>query len=35
MNYYVLFVKGKEEVKVRDFLNEKCAGWDVFFPMME
>ena len=35
MNYYVLFVKGKEEVRVCEFLNAYCSDWDVFFPLME
>ena len=35
MNYYVLFVKGKEEVRVCEFLNAYCSDWDVSFPLME
>lgn len=35
MNYYVLFVKGKEELRVCEFMNAYCSNWDVSFPMME
>ena len=35
MNYYVLYVKGREEKRIQKFLNEKCSSWDVFFPTME
>ena len=35
MNYYVLFVMGGSEEKVRNFLNAKCSSWNVIFPMIE
>ena len=35
MNYYVLFVMGGSEERVRNFLNAKCSSWDVIFPLIE
>ena len=35
MNWYVLFVVGNEEEKIKSFLNRKYNDWEAFFPMVK